>query len=74
MELAWWEAVGLFVLWIVQFLLSLGPTGELVHWVITWIYFAWSLLEFVRLLTGQRKAMAMRHFREILNNPSGSPR
>jgi cation:H+ antiporter len=66
MELAWWEAVGLFVLWLAQFLLSLGDTGNLVHTVITWIYFGWCGVELIRLLSGNRKAVALRHFREIL--------
>jgi cation:H+ antiporter len=60
MELAWWEAVGLFVLFLVQ----LGFSR--LHVAITWIDFAWCAVEVVRLITGNRKAVALRHFREIL--------
>jgi cation:H+ antiporter len=62
MELAWWEAAGLFVL----FVTSLGATGSLSHWIITGVYFAWCAVELVRLLAGNRKAIALRHLRELL--------
>jgi len=61
MELAWWEAVGLFVL----FLVSLSTAGELLVYV-TRIYFAWCGVEALRLIGGNRKAAALRHFRDIL--------
>jgi cation:H+ antiporter len=61
MELAWWEAVGLFVL----FLISLGASGE-VRLYVTWFYFAWCGVEALRLIVGNRKAAALRHFRAIL--------
>ena len=61
MELAWWEAVGLFALFIVQ----LADVGGIRVYV-TWIYFAWTGLEIVRVITGHRKAAALRHFRRIL--------
>jgi cation:H+ antiporter len=61
MELAWWEAIGLFVLFLVQ----LGFSRF--HVLITWIDFAWCAVEVVRLITGNRKAVALRHFREILS-------
>lgn len=60
MELAWWEAVGLFVLFLVQ----LGFSR--LHVAITWIDFAWCAVEIVRLITGNRKAVALRHFRKII--------
>lgn len=60
MELAWWEAVGLFVLFIVQ----LGFARLRV--TVTWIDFAWCGAEAVRLVTGNRKADALRHFRRII--------
>jgi cation:H+ antiporter len=61
MELAWWEATGLFVLFLVQ----LGFSRF--HVYVTWIDFAWCAVEVIRLLTGNRKALAFRHFREILS-------
>jgi cation:H+ antiporter len=61
MELAWWEAVGLFVL----FVISLAASGE-VRIYVTWFYFAWCGVEALRLIVGNRKAAALRHFREIL--------
>ena len=62
MELAWWEAVGLFVLFLVQ----LGDIGAHVRVYVTWIYFAWCGVEAMRLIAGNRKAGALRHFRDIL--------
>ena len=60
MELAWWEAVGLFVLFGVR---SDAITSAR---VVTWIYFAWCGVEALRLIGGNRKAAALRHFRVIL--------
>jgi cation:H+ antiporter len=60
MELAWWEAIGLFVLFLVQ----LGFSR--LHVLITWIDFTWCAVEVVRLITGNRKAVALRHFRKIV--------
>jgi hypothetical protein len=62
MELAWWEALGLFMLFFIQ----LGDIGGHVRVYATWIYFAWSGVEVLRLIVGSRKAHALRHFREIL--------
>jgi cation:H+ antiporter len=62
MELAWWEALGLFVL----FLFQLADVGGRVRVYVTWIYFAWCIVEMLRLIGGNRKAAAIRHFREIL--------
>jgi hypothetical protein len=64
MELAWWEAVGLFVL----FAISFGASGEMRVYV-TWVYFAWCGVEVLRLIAGNRKAAALRHFRDILFTP-----
>ena len=60
MELAWCEAAGLFVLFLVQ----MGSADTRVY--ITWIYFAWCGVEALRLIAGNRKAAALRHFRNIL--------
>jgi len=63
MELAWWEAVGLFVLFIVQ----LGFSS--LHVYIAWIDFAWCAVEVARVIAGNRKAVAFHHFRRILSSP-----
>jgi cation:H+ antiporter len=60
MELAWWEALGLFALFAVQ----LG--WEQAHPIVTKVYFAWGGVEVLRLAGGNRKALALRHFRDIL--------
>jgi cation:H+ antiporter len=60
MELVWWEAAGLFVLFLVQ----LGFAELKV--TVTWIDFIWCGVEVVRLITGNRKAVALRYFRDIL--------
>ena len=63
MELAWWEAAGLFLLFIVQ----LGFAS--LHVYITWIDFAWCGVELLRLIVSERKMAAFRHFREVLSPP-----
>ncbi len=62
MELAWWEALGLFVLFLIQF----GDVGGGVRVYVTWVYFAWCGVEVIRVIFGSRKAEALRHFRTIL--------
>ena len=66
LELAWWEAAGLFILWLVQFLFSLGDFGPMVEHIITGIYAAWIVVELGRLITGNRKAEAIGHFRRLM--------
>ncbi len=68
LELAWWEAAGLFVLWLLQFILSLGPVGEEVHVAITGVYILWCLVEVARIVTGNRKAEAIGHFRRLMSH------
>jgi cation:H+ antiporter len=48
MEFVWWEAAGLFVLWLVQFIFSVGDLGTETHWIITFVYFAWAALEMIK--------------------------
>jgi hypothetical protein len=61
MEFAWWEAAGLFALWLVQFIFSVGQAGTHVHWIVTYLYFAWAAVEAAR----ARKMVAWRAFREM---------
>lgn len=61
MEFAWWEAAGLFALWLVQFIFSVGHVGVEVHWAVTYIYFAWAAIEAVR----ARRMVAWRTFWEL---------
>jgi cation:H+ antiporter len=60
LELAWWEATGLFLLFLVQLAAS-----EL-HAAVTWIDFGWCAVELLRFLTGNRKAAALIHFRGVM--------
>lgn len=70
MELAWWEALVLFVLFIVQFALSIVPPGPgfwgtlaaNIHWQTTVAYFVWAGVELLRTLAGWRKPLAMVQF------------
>jgi cation:H+ antiporter len=70
MELAWWEAGTLFVMWLVQFFAStvppdvkfLGQFAGHVHVWITVTYFVWAGWELLRLLMGQRKPLAFTEF------------
>ena len=72
MELAWWEAATLFVLWFIQFVASSIPSGtpigEIaahVHGWITVTYFVWAAWELLRLLLGQRKPAAFTEFAKM---------
>ena len=73
MELAWWEASALFVLWFVQFAFSAIPPGVKfwgqlathVHFWITVAYFVWAGWELLRLLIGQRKPLAFTEFAKL---------
>ena len=62
LEFAWWEAAGLFLLWLVQFIFSVGSMGTQVHWWVTYAYFAWAAVEALR----ARKMAAWTAFRETL--------
>lgn len=73
MELDWWEAIGLLVLWVVQLVFSTGRIGDLVHLWVTWIYFAWCAVELGRLVSGNRKFRALRQFRTLILPPSRQP-
>ena len=60
MRLRWWEAGGLFGMWLFQFALS--PLEGRVHVWTTVVYFAWSAVELVRMLAGRRRPEAFRLF------------
>jgi len=70
MELAWWEALALFLLWFVQFAFSTfkpdlpfwGPLAQHVHQWVTITYYVWAGWELLRLLIGQRKPLAFTEF------------
>jgi len=59
MELAWWEAAALAVLFAIPFFESATEP------VITWIYFGWAGLELVRMVIGRRKAPALSLFLKV---------
>jgi cation:H+ antiporter len=73
MELAWWEALALFMLWFVQFFFSTfkpevafwGTVGQHVHPWVTITYFVWAGWELLRLLIGQRKPLAFTEFAKM---------
>jgi cation:H+ antiporter len=44
LEFAWWEAAGLFMLWLLQFIFSSPQT----HWLVTYVYFGWAAVELAR--------------------------
>ncbi len=73
MELSWWEALVLFILWFVQFVFSpvapsstgLGFISAHIHEWITYIYLFWAGVECVRTFTGRRQPKAFRLFRTV---------
>jgi cation:H+ antiporter len=58
MELAWWEAAVLFVLFVIA--LAIPSTAK----VVTAAYFAWAGVELVRMMVARRKAAALACFLE----------
>jgi cation:H+ antiporter len=64
MELAWWEAGALFLLWGIQFALS--PVSTSIHLYITIGYYIWSAIELIRIIIGRRRPVAFHVFRDVL--------
>jgi len=70
MRLAWWEAAGLFSLWLVQFALSpvapgpgfWGFLAAHVREAITGCYLGWAAVEIVRMFRGRRRLRAFHLF------------
>jgi len=62
MELDWWEAAALAVLFAIPFFTTAAEP------VITWIYFGWAGLEVVRMLIGRHKAPALSLFIRVWND------
>jgi cation:H+ antiporter len=75
MRLSWWEAGGLFFLWLVQFAFSpiapgpgfLGFLAAHVREAVTASYLGWAALEIVRLCTGRRRPRAFSLFGVMWN-------
>jgi cation:H+ antiporter len=66
MQLAWWEATGIFVLWVIQFGFSLsGTTAPEVPLWTTLAYFAWAGVEALRILIARRSYNAFACFLEV---------
>jgi len=59
MELAWWEAATLGVLFAIPFFSTAAEP------FITWIYFGWAGLEVARMLIGRHKAPAISLFIKV---------
>ena len=60
MRLMWWQAAGLFGLWIVQFAFATA-----VHDVVTAAYFVWAAVEVALLAAARRQPPAIAIFREM---------
>jgi len=81
MELAWWEALVLFLLWFVQFVFSVinpdvpfwGDVAQHVHLWMTIAYFVWAGWELLRLLIGQRKPLAFIEFAKMWRQYVSAP-
>ncbi len=69
MQLAWWEAAAIFVLWAIQFVGSLVTTAASgIHVWTTVAYFVWVAVELVRMLLGKRKPEAFQAFQIMWND------
>jgi len=64
----WYEAVGLFVLWLFQFMF---PDS---HVLVTGIYFGWCAVELVRIAMGRRPLTALRLLPELLRHGRITPK
>ncbi len=60
MEFRWYEALGLFSLWFVQFVI---PT---LREEITWVYLFWLYVELILAFVGKRKLTVFKEFRELI--------
>ena len=68
MNLAWWEAGGLFLLWAFQFALSPFQRFEGVNALVTVAYFGWFAVEVVKNAAGRRNWRAIRIFVQLLRH------
>ncbi len=59
MSFSWYEAAGLFILWLAQFIQPHWRVG------ITYVYFAWFGVEIIRIFWGSRNFMAFTKFVEL---------
>ena len=69
MSFAWYEAAGLFVLWVAQFIQP--------HWrtALTYVYFAWFGYELIKVFASRQPPPAITHFKRlfrqyVLNRPN----
>ena len=60
MNFSWYEALGLFVLWLIQFV---QPHLRV---QITYVYFAWFAADLLRMMFSSRKAPALREFVNLM--------
>jgi len=68
MSFAWYEAMGIFVLWFAQLLVP--P----IHVYVTAIYFGWCLIEIGFVLAGRKKFRAFGIFAEVWRTHVTAPR
>jgi cation:H+ antiporter len=61
LEFRWYEALGLFSLWFIQFIFP-GWRGE-----ITFVYIFWILVELLRAFTKEKKLKAFKQFKILFN-------
>lgn len=68
LKLTWWEATLLFLLWGIQFFVSVLPQSQAssVHLMITFAYLGWCAIEIVRLLVRGKIPVAITEFRSLL--------
>jgi hypothetical protein len=64
MSFAWYEAIGIFLLWFIQFVGPLVGLPEMHHHV-TIAYFAWCLIETLSVVTGRRAFRAFGEFAKL---------
>ena len=59
MELAWWEATGLAILFVVPFF------DAALEQPVTYLYFAWAAVEVIRMIMGRRQVRAFPLFAQV---------
>jgi cation:H+ antiporter len=63
MRFSWWEALAMFILFAAQFVLPMFYGSGIHHWI-AYAFFAWTAIEFLRMVARWRMPDALAHFLE----------
>lgn len=74
LRVAWYEAIGLLVLWVLQVASGafhdvhggVSETSTRLHWYLTWTGFGWTAIELTAYLAGLNRIRALSAFRQVV--------